>query len=409
MQWRKIRRMAAAAVLAIWSLCTCASAAADSLPILMYHDLTQDENDTDSMTITVDRFRLDMEFLQEFGYTPLLPADLVSIKQGAAAMPQKPVMVTFDDGYRSNYDWAYPVLQQTGMKAAIAVVAHNIKNQQDAAETRGSMTWEELAEMSASGLVEVGLHTYNLHNPQYSGNAAPDGINGVMRLRGETEQAYRLRVGTDLKMGIDLIEQHTGKEVLYFCYPFGAYDYWMPPLLTENGIKVSTLTNPGMASIASSLYNLPRYTINMGKSVASLLRQTEKAVPAQASVSVNGETSQLPAYNIAGNNYVRVRDVAVLLMDTESGFDVQWNEPQFRVELTSFTPYTPIGTENTPLPEGTRTVQSITEPTAADGGLHMIAAFNIDGCTFYKLRSLGDLCGFAVDWDEQSQTVMVTA
>lgn len=54
-------------------------------------------------------------------------------------------------------------------------------------------------------------------------------------------------------------------------------------------------------------------------------------------------------------------------------------------------------------------MQSITEPTAADGSLHMIAAFNIDGCTYYKLRSLGELCAFAVDWDEASHTVLITA
>ena len=124
---------------------------------------------------------------------------------------------------------------------------------------------------------------------------------------------------------------------------------------------------------------------------------------------VNGQPYTLAAYNIDGNNYVRVRDVAVLLKDTASGFDVQWNNETFQVELASFTPYTPLGTENTPLPEGKRTVQSIIEPTAADGTPHMIAAYNIDGCTFYKLRRLGDLCGFTVAWDEGTQTVQVTA
>lgn len=406
---KRIRRIVAGSLLAVCCLCSSAGAATSSLPILMYHDLTQDGSATNSMTVTVERFRLDMEFLKEFEYTAVLPADLVAIKQGIQEMPQKPVMVTFDDGYRSNYDWAYPVLQQTGMKAAIAVVAHNIKTQAESSETRHSMTWEELQEITSSGVVEVGLHTYNLHNPQYSGNTAPDGINGVMRLRGESQDAYRLRVGGDLQMGINMIEQYLGQKVHYFCYPFGAYDSWMQPLLQENGISVSTLTNAGTASVASSLYNLPRYGIRMEKPVSSLLRQREKAIPSQAAVMVNGEQHTLIAYNIGGNNYVRVRDVAVLLKDTASGFDVQWNEPLHRVELASFTPYTPIGSENEPLPTGQRTVQSIIEPTAADGSLHMIAAFNIDGCTYYKLRSLGELCAFGVDWDEASHTVLITA
>ena len=169
--------------------------AATSLPVLMYHDLTTDPSKTNSMTVTDERFRLDMEFLQQFGYTPLLPADLINIREGKMQLPDKAVMVTFDDGYRSNYDYAYPVLQNTGMKAAIAVVAHNIRQEGDADSARHNMTWDELREMVDSGAVEVGSHTYNLHNPQYGGNNAPDGINGVMRLKGESRSAYNARVG----------------------------------------------------------------------------------------------------------------------------------------------------------------------------------------------------------------------
>ena len=136
--------------------------------------------------------------------------------------------------------------------------------------------------------------------------------------------------------------------------------------------------------------------------------EAKEAVQAGA-VSVNGELAKLPAYYINGNNYVRVRDVAVLLGGTGSAFNVEWNSGKNRVELQSFTPYTPLGTENAPLSGETRTVQSITEPTVADSVPSMVAAYNVDGYTYYKLRSLGDLCGFAVDWDEESQTVIVTA
>lgn len=380
------------------------------LTILMYHDLTEDPNATNSMTVTVDRFRQDMEFLQEFGYTPLLPSDLVEIAQGRAQMPAKPIMITFDDGYRSNYDYAYPILLETGMKAVIAVVAHNIQSAATAAPSRHSLTWEELQEMISSGLVEIGTHTYNLHNPQYSGNNAPNGINGVMRLPGESESAYRLRVGSDLQTSIQLITQHTSQQnVLYFSYPYGAYDSWMPSILSANGILVSTLTNAGQAHPLVSMQKMPRYGIRMDKPVSALLQQTATATPVAAQVSVNGTSTSLPAYNIDGNNYVRVRDVAFLLKDTASGFDVQWNESLQRVELSSFTPYTPIGTENKPLAAGQRTVKSIAKPTAADGSLHMVAAYNIDNYTYYKLRSLGDLCGFVVDWNETSQTVEVIA
>lgn len=387
-----------------------AAPASNSLPILMYHDLTTDPSRTNSMTITADRFRLDMEFLQEFGFTPLLPSELVSIVQNKQSLPEKPIMITFDDGYYSNYEYAYPTLLSTGMKATIAVVTNSIQVASNSDTPSKSLTWEEIQEMVSSGSVEIGSHTYNLHNPQYNGNSAPDGIDGVKRLPGESQNAYRLRVGSDLQNSIQLITQHSGQsQVLYFSYPFGAYDSWMQTLLDENGILVSTLTNPGKANPSASLHQMPRYRITMQQSVTSLLRQTSVATPTIANVSVNGSTSVLPAYNISGNNYVRVRDVAVLLKDTASSFDVQWNNSLKQVELKSFSPYTPNGTENAPMSSERRTVQSLTEPTAADGQLHMIAAYNIDGHTYYKLRSLGDLCGFLVDWDAASQTIQVFA
>ena len=405
-----------------------AASAGVKIPILTYHDLTRDPDDVDDMTVTDERFRLDMEFLKEFGYTPLLSADLVAIHEGAAAMPDKPVMITFDDGYWSNYSIAYPILQKTGMKAVISVIAHNMEGDapviedtpgEEAAEAeepaaepvRRRLSWQEMYEMVSSGLVEIGSHTYNSHNPQYGGNGAPDGINGVMRQEGETFSEYCERIGTDLRVSLDLITQRTRQEqVLYFAYPYGAYDSWMDKLLDENGVAVSVLSNNGAsADISVSLRNLLRYGIKMHTSVAQMLRQTDTAVPALASVSVNAKQTKLPAYNIDGSNYVRVRDAAVLLLGTESGFDVQWNEGLRRVELQSRTVYEPLGTENEPLPAGSRTTQSIVEPTVVDGVANMVAAYQMDGCTYYKLRSLGDLCGFQVDWNEETQTVEVTA
>ena len=116
----------------------------------------------------------------------------------------------------------------------------------------------------AAGMVELASHTYNLHNPQYGGLTAPDGINGIQRLKGESQAAYNKRVGEDLKQSIDLITQKTSqKNVLFFAYPFGARDAWMQPLLQKNGIQVSVLTNTGTASIRRGLTDLPRYRITM--------------------------------------------------------------------------------------------------------------------------------------------------
>ena len=121
------------------------------MPILMYHDLTQDPNKTSSMTITDERFRLDMEFLASFGYTPLLPSEVEEIGEGKRSLPARPVMITFDDGYLSNYTIAAPILQQTGMKATVALIASHIKDADDTDSSRHSLNWNEVKSMYDSG------------------------------------------------------------------------------------------------------------------------------------------------------------------------------------------------------------------------------------------------------------------
>lgn len=403
---------AAAAVLALTAglAAGAAETQSSSMPILMYHDLTQDPNKTSSMTITDERFRLDMEFLESFGYTPLFPSEVEEIGEGKRSIPARPVMITFDDGYLSNYTIAAPVLQQTGMKATVALIASHIKDADDTDSSRHSLNWDEVKSMYDSGLFQFGSHTYDLHNPKYGGANAPDGINGIMREKGESQSQYTERVGNDLAQSISLIKQHTGQTTVnYFSYPYGAYDRWMQPILEKNGIKISTLTNAGMARPTYGLYNLPRYGIRMDRTVPMVLRRAETAEPTTVKVSLNGQKTELQAYSIGDENYVRVRDAALLLSGCEWDYSVGWSEERHQVELSSRQQYAAIGTENKALAAGKRTVQSVIEPTIVDGQSHMIAAFNIDDYNYYRLRSLASVCGFDVDWDEATQAVNITA
>lgn len=249
---------------------------AAAIPILTYHDLTTDPAAVNSMVITVDRFRADMEFLQQEGYTPLLPADLLAIRTGKQARPDKPVMITFDDGYRSNYQYAYPILRETGMKATIAVIAANVRTEEQ--PDRKMLTWAELREMVESGIIEVGSHTYNLHNPQTGGLYILDDSNGIERLNGESKTAYIIRVGHDLQYSMRLILQHTGQEtVCYFAFPFGASDPWADALLEDLGLSVSVLVIPGKAIPLLGLQELPRLSVQMEQSAVDWLGSSTQA------------------------------------------------------------------------------------------------------------------------------------
>lgn len=382
------------------------SAANTKVPILMYHNLTTDASATNSMTITQDRFRQDMEFLRQYGFTPLLSADLINIKSGAKAMPEKPVMITFDDGYESNYMLGYPILKDTGMRATISVITSHLRDE-NGGGYESSLTWPQVKEMYDSGIVDIGSHTNALHNENNMGQFIEGSINGIQRKLGEDYSSYQLRTGNDIAASVRAIRAHLGEntKVWYFSYPFGATDSWFGQVLLNQGFYVSTTTRPCTADIAAGLYGLPRYRITMEKSVSQLLQSTVTASPTVTSAVLDGKETRLPTYQIGGNNYVKLRDVAWLLNHTASRFSVNWSGDD--ISLRKGESYTPVGGELITLPIGTSSGKSMVGRVNIDDTPTTLAAYNIGDNYYFKLRTLGDKLGFQVDWDEINGIIML--
>ncbi len=383
-----------------------AAAANTKIPILMYHNLTTDASAISSMTITQDRFKQDMEFLQQYGFTPLLSADLINIKSGAKPMPDKPVMVTFDDGYESNYTLGYPILKDTGMRATISVVTSHLRDGNGNGYD-SSLTWTQLKEMYDSGIVDVGSHTSLLHNEDNKGQFIEGGINGVQRHVGEEYSAYQLRTGNDIAESVRTIRTHLGEntKVWYFSYPFGATDSWFGQVLLDQGFYVSTTTLPRTADISAGLYGLPRYRITMEQPVSLLLQSTVNAVPTVTNAVVDGKQTRFPTYQIGGSNYVKLRDVAWMLCSTAARFSVDWNGDD--ISLRKGKSYTPAGGELVTLPYGARTGKSMVGRVNIDGSATTLAAYNVGDHYYFKLRALGEKLGFQVAWDEINRMIIL--
>lgn len=375
------------------------------LPILMYHNFTVD-GETTSMTITQNRFREDMQFLREYGYTPLWAQDLVDIKANKKSMPERPVMVTFDDGYASNYTLAFPVLKEERIKATISIVTAHIRDQPDTGLV-SSLTWAQVKELYESGLIDLGTHTHMLHNETNGGLLIPGGPDGVQRFRGETWTEYQTRVGKDIKTSIDQIKQNVGQsvQIRYFSYPFGATDSWFGEIIKENNILVSTTSRYKQATIAKGLYGLPRYRVTMEQPVSQLLQHTIKASPTASAAQMNGIDMTFSAYNIGGNNYVKLRDVAEIMNHTQAQFSVEWANNA--VTLKRGTPYQADGSEHAQPSGGDRKGKSMIGAIRIDDKSEVLAAYNIDGNYYFKLRSLGEALNFQVDWDDATQMVII--
>ena len=225
------------------------------LPVLMYHHLVPDGEECNDMTVTDKRMEKDLQWLSKHDYTTILPSDLLSDEP----LPEKPVLITFDDGYASNYDLLFPLLQKYDAKAAVALIA----GMQDNKWAPQFLRWEQCREMADSGLVEFGSHTYLLHNmDDREGQFTQDGVNGIQRLPGETDQAFADRVLSDIQLSHDRIEEELGRDVSFFAYPYGLVEPDAEPLIEEL-FPITFVTLDGIHSLDDGLRQIHRETITM--------------------------------------------------------------------------------------------------------------------------------------------------
>lgn len=215
------------------------------LYILMYHHLVTDGMNYNDWTVTDGRFREDMQWLADHDYTTVLPSELAD----GMVLPERAVLITFDDGYRSNYELAYPILQEFRAKAVISLIAERVET-----EHPDYLTWDMCREMAESGLIEFGSHTYDSHGTERC----------IQRIPGETREDYEARVFPDLEKSVQLIGERLDTSVQFFAYPHGRADAWADTFLEEH-FAMTVTTEHGLADISGGLYRLPRMNIHMSQ------------------------------------------------------------------------------------------------------------------------------------------------
>ena len=195
--------------------------------------------------------------------------NLAYVQQGAP-LPEKPVMITFDDGYYNNYLNAYPLLQKYQMKAVISIIVGETDKYSELDENKENyshITWDMINEMMESGLIEIQNHTYNLHK---TGNPR----RGAAQRKDETTEQYFAAVGADLQKAQDRIEEMTGWRPDTFTYPFGSYSRHSQELLEQLGFAASLGVEGKPCCLTrdpACLIRIPRYTRTSQKTAEELL------------------------------------------------------------------------------------------------------------------------------------------
>ena len=249
------------------------------LPVLLYHDLLAESGDPNAMTAAV--FDEQMQALQAAGYTTVSLDEVYAYVFNGAGLPEKPLLITFDDGYRSNYELAYPILQKYGMKATIFVIGSSVGK--DTYKDTGvaitpHFSFAEAQEMLDSGLISIGSHTYDLHQSPTLDAAPVRETVGI--LPGESQADYAAVFSADLAQSMCGIEQNTTQTVTALAYPEGVYTVLSQILCREAGLTATfsteAQTNTLVRGLGQCLYAMGRYSVSPC-SGAALLAQLEQA------------------------------------------------------------------------------------------------------------------------------------
>lgn len=254
-----------------------------NVPVLMYHHI--DEEGNDDVNISSELFEAQMAALAEEGYTAVFPDDLAAYVYEGKALPDKPVVITFDDGYLSNYEYAWPILEKYGMKATIFVIGSTIGNTEHYKDTDYPITphfsYEQGAEMVASGVISIQSHTYDMHQwAPYEDSDQPR--ENILALEGESEEDYRSLLSADCQKIRQVIQEGMGEASVHvMAYPSGQFDTLSQVTLLENGFDITFTTQVGNNTLIKgqpqSLLGLHRYNMNESVSVEQMLEWVSPA------------------------------------------------------------------------------------------------------------------------------------
>lgn len=203
------------------------------LPIVMYHDLTSNPLEQDDYTLSLEQLEQDLIAFEEHGFTAVSLSSVLRYVLDGGALPEKPVLLVFDDGYHSFFTGALPLLLEHQVPAVVSVIGREAEEASH--ETCASfMSWTELKQAVNCGLVELISHSADLH--VYCRRS------GLARLSYESEAEYERVVLEDLQRMADLCEAAGVELQPAFAYPYGSLEPLAEPLLKRQGM-LATLTS----------------------------------------------------------------------------------------------------------------------------------------------------------------------
>ena len=209
------------------------------VPILTYHflSLTRSNN----MTVQLTEFERQMSYLKRNSYQVITLEQMVKFLEHKGGVPRKAVVITFDDGWRTTYDFALPILKKYGFPATLFVYTDLINSHKSA------LTWEQVRKLAQSGVVDIQCHTKSHRNL----NMKPK----------ENLKGYLAALETELVKSRETIKQKIGKECEFLAYPYGATNHLVAAMAQKTGYRAAFTVRRGSNPFFSDNFRVRRSMI----------------------------------------------------------------------------------------------------------------------------------------------------
>jgi len=233
---------------------------------IAYHDVVDTREELASDAVTTDHLVNQFEWLLAHDYHPVSIDDLLKASRGEKQLPEKAILLCWDDGYTSFYERVFPLLRVYNFPAVLALVGSWLEPEPSATVLYGEntvlrtkfLTWQQIKELDQSGLVEIASHSYALHKgvlADASGDRLPAASTHNYNPdtgQYESDAAHKNRILSDLKRNNALIKKYLGHSPRVMVWPFGRYNTAALEAAGEAGMPITLTLDP----VPGDIHNL---------------------------------------------------------------------------------------------------------------------------------------------------------
>lgn len=207
------------------------------VPILMYHSISPEAQDSNALSVTLETFQKQMKYLKDHNYNVIPLESLVCQIKEKKKIPPKTLVITFDDGYRDNYLYAFSILKKYELPATFFIIVKEVGRPQG-----DRLSWEELRQMSGYSFISIGSHCLG---PEPLINIKSDAL-----------------IKKEIYDSKKILEEKLEREISLFSYPEGFFNDKIRKMVIDAGYKGAVTTNPGRNYSDKDVFALKRLRIS---------------------------------------------------------------------------------------------------------------------------------------------------